>query len=112
MQLHFAKLIKLFENNRVIRRVNTDAGIADADLAKLPASIRTDALCANKDRAAVGCEFDGIDNDIVEGLFEEFGIREKRRGSTDSGIQLQLDLTCFQIFHIILSDQAQDRTES
>ena len=68
----FPKLVELFEDDLVVGRINADAGIADADLTKLTMSIHLDRLGIDKDRTAIGCEFNGIDNDIVESLFQEF----------------------------------------
>ncbi len=59
-------------------RVDADAGIFHADL-RAPAQMRVvHHICRDGDRAAVWGEFDGVDNNVIQRLLQQFGVSQKR----------------------------------
>ena len=70
MQLHLAQLIQLLEDDLVMFRVDANAGILDRDLSHPAAFGVFHGMGRDDDRAAIGCELDGVDDDLVERLLQ------------------------------------------
>ena len=70
-----------------------------------------DRCRADLDRAAVRRELDGIDNNVIQRFFQEFGIRPQDGKGIDIRVKLERKLTRFQVLRVILLDEAQDRSQ-
>src|SRR3972149_8182688 len=112
MQLHFAELVELFENNPMVGGVNPYTRIMDAYLAIPGAPVGFDGTCTDRDGTAIGCEFEGIDNHSIQCLLQELGVRHQRWTGVDFRIQAEGDPTRLQLLRIIFLNQPQDRAKS